>query len=406
MKLMSISDRIKRASPGSLVTAAFIGPGTITTCIRAGYTRSYSLLPIMIVATIVAIFIQYFAAKVGLITQTGLSRTITRHINSKIWKYFSCVFIICAIFIGNCAFEAGNITGAALGAQMLFGYNDSIVFIILTAIIVAILLWIGKFEWLQTILKIVVFIMAGCFFIAVILICPSIKDIFQSCSSVDFSSDTVLIGALIGTTIGPYSIFLHSSAAAQHWHNTNELREMCLDTVTSISIGGLISCCIIIVAAATADVMNIQELTIENFGMALEMPLGILGQKIFLIGLFSAGLSSAITAPLAASYTVAEMITDMKVDTQGRIFRFTWIIVVLIGILTSILFGASPANLIIFAQYANALILPFITVFLLYILNSQCIGKYKNKIWENAIVLFLILVSLLLMICSLPQLKT
>lgn len=406
MILLRIGDRIKRASPGSLVTAAFIGPGTITTCIKAGYTRSYSLLPIMIVAAIVAIFIQFFAAKVGLITQTGLSRTITRHINSKILKYISCIFIICAIFIGNCAFEAGNITGAALGIQMLLGFNDSAVFVIFIAMIVAILLWIGKFEWLQTVLKIVVFIMAGCLFIAAILIRPSIWNIFQSFGSIDFSSDTVLIGALIGTTIGPYSIFLHSSAAAQHWHSTNELREMCLDTVISISIGGLISCCIIVVAAATADVMNIQELTIENFGMSLEMPLGILGQKLFLIGLFSAGLSSAITAPLAAAYTVAEMITDMKVDTQGRIFRFTWIIVVVIGILTSMLWGTSPANLIIFAQYANALILPFITAFLLYILNSQCMGKYKNKIWENGIVLFLILVSLLLMICSLQRLQT
>ena len=66
---MTVLKRIKMASPGSLVTAAFIGPGTITTCIRAGYTQSYSLLSIMVIATLLAIVIQYYAAKVGIITQ-------------------------------------------------------------------------------------------------------------------------------------------------------------------------------------------------------------------------------------------------------------------------------------------------------------------------------------------------
>ena len=120
---MSIIERIKRASPAAIVTAAFIGPGTITTCIKAGYTHSFELLPIMFIATIVSVFIQIFAAKIGIITQSGLSKNIMDCCNNNCLKAFFAIIITCAILIGNCAFEAGNITGAALGRQMFF--NDS-----------------------------------------------------------------------------------------------------------------------------------------------------------------------------------------------------------------------------------------------------------------------------------------
>ena len=393
---MTILKRITRVSPGSLVTAAVIGPGTITTCIKAGYTQSYSLLSVMIVATVIAIVIQYYAAKVGVITQHGVSRNIRMMVNSKIGRLIACVLVISAIFIGNCAFEAGNITGAALGVQLMFHSASPSIFIIGISFITGVLLWKGHFALMQNALKILVLLMAICFVVAALLVAPSLSNILCEMFSMDFDGNVLLIGALIGTTVGPYNIFLHSEAASQLWHSPRDLKDMMIDTIVSISIGGVISCCIIIVSAATANTLEIQDLTIMNFSKSLELPLGIVGHRIFLIGLFAAGISSAITAPLAAAYTITELCTEKPVGTKSGLFRFIWITVLLSGLLVSLVLGSSPANLILFAQYANALILPLIMLFLLYCLNSKNMGTYKNKPFANFVISIMILVCILL----------
>ena len=112
---------LKNTGPGAIVTAAFIGPGTVTTCIKSGYETGYSLLGIMIVAILVAITIQIFAAKTGVITQIGISKNIRKNTHSKIGKVFVTLLIVLAIFVGNSAFEAGNITGAVIGLTGIIG---------------------------------------------------------------------------------------------------------------------------------------------------------------------------------------------------------------------------------------------------------------------------------------------
>lgn len=382
---MTVLKRIGRSSPGALVTAAFIGPGTITTCIRAGYTQSYSLLSIMITATLLAIVIQYYAAKIGIITQCGISKNIQLTVKSKIGRSVAYLMIICAIFVGNCAFEAGNITGAALGWQVLFQSPSSKVYVVGTTVIAGMLLWKGHFSFIQSALKLIVLLMAVCFAAAMIIVRPDLSNIISGLFSLDFNDNVILIGALIGTTVGPYSIFLHSEAAAQLWHDSSDIKDMMIDTIVSIAIGGIISCCIIVVAAGTASVLEIQDLTIMNFSKSLELPLGLIGQKIFLIGLFAAGISSAITAPLAAAYTITGLCSEKSIISKKGLFHLVWGTVLLFGFIVSLFWGSSPTNLILFVQYVNALVLPLVIMFLLYCLNSHNMGKHKNGLLSNIV---------------------
>ena len=133
-----------------------------------------------------------------------------------------------------------------------------------------------------------------------------------------------------------------------------------------------------------------------NFSKSLELPLGLIGQKIFLVGLFAAGISSAITAPLAAAYTITELCPEKPIITKKGVFRFSWGTVLLFGLIISLILGSSPVNLILFAQYTNALVLPLVIIFLLYCLNSQSMGKHKNKLFSNVILCISIVVCILL----------
>lgn len=388
---------LKNIGPGAIITAAFIGPGTVTICIKSGYETGYSLLGIMIVAILVAIIIQIFAAKIGIITQIGISRNISENTHSIIGKVFSTLLIVLAIFAGNSAFEAGNITGAVIGLTGIIGNGSIVVKVFIISAMVFALLWGGKYERIEKILEIAVLVMAVCFVVAAILAKPDVGQIFEEMFNFKIiSKNIMMIGALVGTTVGPYSIFLHSETAAERWHSSSDIKYMIFDTIVSIGVGGIISCSIIIVAATTAKALHISELTINNYVKVLSNPIGNVGQFVFYLGLLAAGITSAITAPLAAAYVVWGICFSQRIDKQGWKFRMIWGFVLCIGALISIIWGNSPAELIIIVQFINAIILPFIMIFLYISLNNNNMGKYKNRFWENFIFFIIIIICILL----------
>lgn len=394
---VKIEKYLKNIGPGAIITAAFIGPGTVTTCIKSGYETGYSLLGVMVFAIIVAIFIQIFAAKVGIITQMGISKNIRENTHSVIGRMFSIFLITMAIFIGNSAFEAGNITGAVIGLTGIVGNSYIIVKVMVISVIVFILLWNGKYEKIEFILEMAVVLMALCFIIAAILIKPDIGHMMKEMLSIKlFHSDTMMTGALIGTTIGPYSILLHSEIAAECWHSPSDFKYMIFDTVMSIGVGGIISCCIMIVAATTAKELQITELTINNFALALSTPIGRGGQLIFYIGLIAAGVTSAITAPLAAAYIITGICFSEKIDKRCGKFKMVWCFVLCIGAVISMIWGNSPAEIILVVQLANAIILPLIMIFLYKCLNNKKMKQHKNSTLANIVLIVLIVVCFFL----------
>ena len=113
------------------------------------------------------------------------------------------------------------------------------------------------------------------------------------------------------------------------------------------------------------------------------------------IGLFAAGITSAITAPLAAAY-VANSCFGWQAGLKGLKFRMVWILILLLGIF-SLTFGIKPIEIIKFAQVANGLLLPIIAIFLVWIVNKESVlGKYRNTIWHNIFAVLIIFLALLL----------
>jgi Mn2+/Fe2+ NRAMP family transporter len=107
-------------------------------------------------------------------------------------------------------------------------------------------------------------------------------------------------------------------------------------------------------------------------------------------GLLAAGLSSAITAPLAAAYALRGLLNL----TAGQ-FRATWLMIMLIGVLVSS-FGLRPLTIIWFAQVANGILLPIICFFLLIAVNSAKMAAYRNNLRQNMMGLAVFATTLLL----------
>ena len=203
-------NKLKNFGPGVIVTAAFIGPGTITACTLAGAKFGYVLLWALVFATIATIILQEMSARVGIVTQKGLGEVIHESLQHSFWKWPLYALIIIAICVGNAAYEAGNLVGAALGIEAITNPNKWIFrgsIIGLTAI-GAIILMQGTYRQIERILITLVSIMALAFIITFFLVKPDFGQLFKGLVSPEIPEGSLLtVIALIGTTVVPYNLF-------------------------------------------------------------------------------------------------------------------------------------------------------------------------------------------------------
>jgi len=116
---MNFKERLRNFGPGILITAAFIGPGTITTCTLTGAGFGYALLWGLVFSIFATIILQEMTARLGIIGKRGLGEALRQQFSSPIPKAIAIVLVLSAILIGNAAYETGNILGASLGMMKL-----------------------------------------------------------------------------------------------------------------------------------------------------------------------------------------------------------------------------------------------------------------------------------------------
>ena len=388
---------MRRFGPGMLVAAAFIGPGTVTTASIAGANFGFVLMWALLLSIIVTFVLQEMSSRLGIVSGLGLSEALSSSINNHFLKGFLMILIVSALGIGNAAFEVGNITGAAIGLSQISSLSISSS-VLIVGILVLILLGTRIFKVLEQILTVLVVIMSLLFLLTMITIEIDYSKLLRGLFIPTVTASSLLtIMALIGTTVVPYNLFLHADASKRKWKDqevTQALNNSRADTVISIGLGGLITLAIMS-TSAVAFFGSSMEISSENLARQLEPILGSYSSYIFNFGLFVAGITSAVTAPLAASIAVTEAL-GWKNDPSSFRFKLVWIIILLIGLLFAY-FGTKPLQAILFAQATNALLLPFLALFLFYVVNnSRLMGSHKNTITINMIALIIIMAVVLL----------
>ncbi|MCE2612270.1 Nramp family divalent metal transporter [Flavobacteriaceae bacterium D16] len=383
----------KKIGPGVLVAAAFIGPGTVTLCTLAGAKFGFALLWALLLSVIATIVLQEMAARLGIITGQGLVDSILQALKTP-WKRVSVVvLILAAIVIGNTAYEAGNIGGAVLGLEALFGREYLSWYPWVIGLLAFTLLYIGSYKFLERMFVSLVILMSISFLLTALITKPDIYGILSGLFVPQLPEEGLLtVVGLIGTTVVPYNLFLHASLVKEKWQHKNDLVHVRRDTIISIGIGGVISMAIVIAAVAIPE----KDITgALDLAKGLEPLYGNAARYFMGIGLFAAGVTSAITAPLAAAY-VANSCFKWKAGLKDNRFRGVWIIILLVGTL-SLSLRFKPIEIIKFAQVTNGLLLPAVAALMLWIVNQSAIlGSFTNKKWQNWLaIIILVLVCLL-----------
>ncbi len=390
---------MKKIGPGAVVAAAFIGPGTITSASFAGSSYGFTLAWAVLFSTFATFILQEMAMRLGIIGQKGLGEAMRYKISHPLLKSIVILIIISAIVIGNAAYEAGNISGAALGFEVnlipIYGFtlNPMVLGIGLLA---GLILLLGDARFITKFLMACVGVMGFVFIVSAIALKPDMRELIKSMFSPQIPKGSLkLVLALIGTTVVPYNLFLHTSVSKNNWNEASDLPFARKDALISIFLGGLITLSILIAAALVKTQTGASIESLPQMAKNISPVLGDWSAQFMALGFLAAGLSSAITAPMAAALVACELFGWSK-DRSKIGYRSIWLLIITLGIVFSSL-GFKPTAIIIFAQFANGLLLPIIAGFLLWVVNDHgLLKKNTNSTFENLCGILVIIVAMIL----------
>ena len=351
----------------SVISAAFIGPGTVTTAALAGATYQISLTWVLVISTISCIVLQINVTLITIESGKTLGELLLNNFSN--YKFIP-ITLGASIVFGCAAYQAGNLLGATLGVGLLFHLDQKWI-LLMIVLLASTMLWFGSIQLVVKLLGSIVAIMGITFLIIAFSVDVEIQSLLKSSiiPSFPFGSELLIMG-LIGTTIVPYNLFLGSGLSID-----KDLSASRIGLIFAISLGGLISIAILISGTLVSAPFNF-----EKFTMALTENLGNWANYLLGIGLFSAGFTSSMTAPLAAIFTIKSIFSNRKKlsERNSPVYKSIWGMVMFSGLLFGFL-DIEPIPVIILAQAINGIILPFISLFiLLLVLFNQKPKRQKN----------------------------
>ncbi len=391
-----------RLGTGALVAAAFIGPGTVTVCSTVGAKFGYQLLWALIFSVVSTIILQEMVVRLTIKSSTSLAGNIKKEVGGIFGKYVVGGLVLIAIYVGSVAYESGNIAGAVWAMAGVFGdmkisVSKSLqldVYGLIIGGLAIFILSIGKYKIIEKTLIALVITMSIVFVLTAIVIQPDLGALISGLIPRIPDASVLMIIGLLGTTVVPYNLFLQSSALLQNNKNA-DYKESRNETTISISLGGLISMAIVITSSVMFFNSDLEFNKVSDLAIQLKPLLGDWAVPFMTLGFFAAGISSALTAPLAAAYTVGGLM-GWRGGMQNPRFKAVWLSAIILGILFFST-GIKPTQLIIIAQVANGLLLPIIAVVLIYLMNkTSVLGDLKNGIWQNAFGLIVVIVTTVL----------
>ncbi len=394
-----------RIGPGAMVAAAFIGPGTVTTASVAGASSGIALLWAVAFSVFATLTLQELSLRTALATQKDLATLVRDLGRGAWWGSLLVLLVILAIGGGNAAYQSGNLSGAGIGLSAALPIDFAQV-VVVAAALAGLLILFDRYRWLERLLVLLVALMAVLFSGLALLLLPLLLAQSPERLVPTFSSGYLTTAlALIGTTVVPYNLFLHATAVRRRWSGESvetALRGARQESMLAILIGGGITCAIMMVASALLSPgAEVEVLPALMVAIDRHFPGG--GTLAVGFGLFAAGLSSAIAAPVAAGWAVCGAL-GWSTDPGSRGFKAVALSVLLAGTLFAVV-TSRPTVLIVTAQVTNALLLPVIALVLVVLANSRLMPQpFRNGRTGNLLALAVLAIVLLLALTKLAKL--
>lgn len=365
-------------------------PGNVAANISSGATYGYLLVWVLAAANLMAMIVQYQAAKLGIVTGKSLPQLLGQRL-SRPWRiaYWLQAEIVAA------ATDLAEIIGGAVALHLLFGVSPLTGGIIVGAVSMALLLTQGTaqkvFERVIIVMLVIITFgfLAGLFFAP-----PNLRGIAGGLvPRFEGSNSVILAASMLGATVMPHVIYLHSSLVI-HRHGAGHddphvirrlLKATRIDIIIALGIAGLVNIGLLLLAASALSGRHGTD-SIEGAHSALSSALGPAIGVIFAIGLLFSGLASTSVGAYAGSEVMKGMLYfQVKLWIRRAI--------TLIPALLIIAFHIDATYALVISQVVLSVGIPFALIPLQMVTGGKVMGQYRDKAlkWIGAIISALII---------------
>ncbi|MGS0754558.1 Nramp family divalent metal transporter [Roseateles sp. GG27B] len=380
---------LRVAGPGLLVSVGYMDPGNWATDIEAGSRYGYALLWVVLLASVSAILLQTLSLRLGLVAGKDLARACRERyrpgVNRVLWLLAELAIVAC---------DVAEVLGTALALHLLFGVS-LLSGIAITALDTAIVLGLkGRgFRQVEAIMLGLILTIATCYAIELVMVGPNWLAVAQgmvpSLNSVREPHALLLAIAILGATVMPHNLYLHSSIVQTRRVGPDEasrrdaIRLSTWDTALSLFLALFVNVAILTLAAAAFHGSGHSEVTEIQDAYRLLEPLvgGVFASVLFGVALFAAGQSSTFTGTIAGQ-VVMEGFLDLKIPCYQRrlITRGLALIPAFLGVWW--LGDGGVGRLLVGSQVVLSLQLPFAIWPLIRLTSDrQLMGNSANGPW-------------------------
>jgi manganese transport protein len=355
--------------PGYLVSVGYMDPGNWATDLAGGSKFGYTLLSVILLSNLMAILLQALAARLGIATDRDLAQacraSYSRPVNLLLWLVCEAAIIAC---------DLAEVIGTAIALKLLFGIPliGGALITALDAFLLLLLMNKG-FRFLEAFVIALLIVIAVCFSVQIFAAAPPVAAILHgfvpSAEIVTNPEMLYLAIGIIGATVMPHNLYLHSSIVQTRAYARNEegrrdaIKWATTDSTIALMLALFINAAILIVAAATFHSSGHAD--VAEIGQAFELLSPLLGlgiaSTLFAVALLASGLNSTVTATLAGQI-VMEGFLHLRLPNWARRLVTRGIAIVPVVIVTAFYGERGTSLLLVFSQVVLSMQLPFAVI--------------------------------------------
>ena len=371
------------AGPAVIASIAYMDPGNFATNIQGGAQFGYLLLWVVLLANLTAMLFQALSAKLGIVTGHSLAQLCRTHFPRPL-VYTMWV----ASEVAAMATDLAELLGAAIGLSLLFGLPLLTGLLITFALTYVLLLLQGRgFRPLEMVIAAFIGVIAVCYVIELFVAPPNWRAFaFHTVVPQLAGPDSVVLAVgIIGATVMPHAIYLHSSLTQGRMPvRTDAERQRIIgyshrEVLIALGVAGLVNMAMLAMAASVFHEGHADVAAIETAYHTLKPLLGVGAAAVFMASLLASGLSSSVVGTMAGQ-TIMQDFVGFRIPLWVRRLATMIPAVIVVAI------GVNSTQALVLSQVVLSLVLPVPMIALLVLSGRRAVmGGFVSSRLTQAI---------------------
>jgi manganese transport protein len=402
------------AGPGYLVAVGYMDPGNWATSLGGGSRFGYTLLSVILLSNIMAMFLQALSAKLGIVTGRDLAQACRDHFSKRVSV---ALWLLCEVAIAAC--DLAEVLGSAIALQLLFGIP---LFwgVLITAgdVLIILALQSRGFRFVEALVVALIATIGGCFAYEIFFASPIWREaahgFIPTLEIIRNPAMLYIAIGILGATVMPHNLYLHSSIVQtrafgrEKEHKRDAVKYAIIDSTIALFFALFINSAILVLGAAAFHARSMGH--VAEIDQAYQLLTPVLGASfasiLFAVALLCSGQNSTLTGTLAGQI-VMEGFLNFRLPPWLRRLITRLIAIIPAAIVIGVMGEHQATNLLILSQVILSMQLPFAVIPLVrFTSDKKKMGSFVNRPATVVIAWFMAFAILALNIELLRQIFT